>query len=150
MAKAYTQSELEQNVGNVLGVSDWRTITFADIETFADVTGDHQWIHVDKERIAKESPFGGPVAHGYFTLSLVAPLFFEVVSLESFQAVINYGCNRVRFPAPVLEGSRIRLQVALASVAEAKKGLEIVFNATMEIDGQDKPALVAEVVYRVS
>ena len=150
MATAFTRTDLEARVGDVLGVSAWRDVTFDDIQKFADVTGDHQWIHVDKERIAKESPFGGPVAHGYFTLSLVAPLFFEVVALEGFQAVINYGCNRVRFPSPVLEGSRIRLQVALASVAEAKKGLEIIFNATMDIEGQDKPALVAEVVFRVS
>ena len=116
---------------------------------FADATGDHQWIHVDRERIAAESPFGAPIAHGYLTLSLVAGLFFEVVEIGGMKMVINYGTNKVRFPHPLKEGARYRLALALGDVAEKGGGwIEAIFVASIEIEGADKPACVAEVVYR--
>src|SRR3954471_17348397 len=102
-------SDLRRLAGQDLAVTAWHALTFERIVAFADATGDHQWIHVDRERISKESPFGAPVAHGYLTLSLVAGLFFEVLSLDGFKLVINYGANKVRFPSPLKEGDRYRL-----------------------------------------
>ena len=139
---------LRNLAGKDLGATAWQTMEFARIQAFADATDDHQWIHVDRERIAKESPFGAPIAHGYLTLSLVAGLFFELVQLEGFQMVINYGCNKVRYPNPLKEGMRYRLAMTLAEVAERKEWLEATFVATIEVEGQSKPACVAECVYR--
>ncbi len=141
--------DLQANVGELLGVSEWKEMPFSRIQAFADVTGDQQWIHVDRERIAAESPFGVPIAHGYFTLSLVAGLFFEVLELEGFKLVINYGCNKVRFPNPLKEDARYRLSLTLQSTRQIKEWWEIVFAATIEIEGERKPACFAEVVYRL-
>ncbi|MGZ6124342.1 MAG: MaoC family dehydratase, partial [Myxococcales bacterium] len=97
---------VEALAGKELGVSEWRLMTYEAIRKFADATGDHQWIHVDRERIARESPFGKPIAHGYFTVALIAGIFFEMVEVKNFAMVINYGLNKVRFPAPLKEGQR--------------------------------------------
>ena len=131
-----------------LGVSDWRQMTYEAIKKFADATGDHQWIHVDRERAARESPFGKPIAHGYFTVSLIAGIFFDLVEIKKFGMVINYGLNKVRFPAPLKEGQRYRLNVRLGDVTEIPNGMEGLLAATIEVEGEKKPACVAELVFR--
>src|SRR5215210_4934261 len=116
--------ELKLAEGEDLGTSDWHEVTQADVNAFADVTGDHQWIHVDVER-AKQTPFGGTIAHGYFTLSL-APMFsYELFALDGFAFGVNYGLNRVRFPAPMPVGDRVRMRVRLVSVEEFEGGAQI-------------------------
>ena len=139
---------LKSLAGRELGQTPWKEMTYEAIVKFADATGDHQWIHVDRERIAKQSPFGKPIAHGYFTLSLIAGLFFELVEVRNFGMVINYGLNKVRFPAPLKEGQRYRLNVKLGEVTEIKGGLEGLLAAVVEIEGEGKPACVAELVFR--
>ena len=140
--------ELKQAEGEELGVSDWHRITQADIDAFADVTGDHQWIHVDPER-AKDTPFGGTIAHGYFTLSL-APRFNEqIMKLEGFAMAINYGLNKVRFPAPVPVDSQVRMRAKLAELSEISGGAQMITELTFEREGGDKPVCVAESVVRV-
>lgn len=132
-----------------LGASDWQPMTLDRIRAFADATDDHQWIHVDEERIAKESPFGAPIAHGYLTLSLVAGNFFRLITLEDMKMVINYGTNKVRFPTPLKAGDRYRLAMDFGEVTEKGGGwLEATFFARIEVEGQDKPACAAECVYR--
>ncbi|MES2640384.1 MAG: MaoC family dehydratase [Myxococcota bacterium] len=135
--------------GTQLGSSEWTTMTYERIVAFAGATGDHQWIHVDRERIAKESPYGAPIAHGYLTLALVAGHFFDVLELGGFAMIINYGANKVRFPSPLKEGDRYRLSLALGEVKEAGGWYEAIFLATIEIEGAKKPACVAECVYRL-
>jgi acyl dehydratase len=139
---------LKALVGKDLGVGTWRTMTYEDIKRFADATGDHQWIHLDKERIARESPFKKPVAHGYFTLSLIAGLFFELVEVKGFGMVVNYGLNKVRFPAPLKEGQKYRLNVKLLDCKEVGNAVEGLLGAAIEVEGESKPACVAEVVFR--
>ena len=141
-------SGLKSLIGKEIGVTPWREMTFEAIQKFADATGDHQWIHVDKERIARESPFGKPIAHGYFTVSLIAGLFFDLVEVRNFAMVINYGLNKVRFPAPLKEGQKYRLNVKLGDVKEIPKGVEGLLNGTIEVEGEAKPACVAELVFR--
>jgi acyl dehydratase len=141
-------SGLKGLVGKELGTSAWRKMTFEDIRRFADATGDHQWIHVDRERIARDSPFGKPIAHGYFTVSMIAGLFFELVEVRNFAMVINYGLNKVRFPSPLKEGQKYRLNVKLGEVKEIPNGVEGLLNAAIEIEGEGKPACVAELVFR--
>ena len=130
-----------------LGHSSWLEITQDRVNTFADATEDHQWIHVDPERAAT-GPFGGTIAHGYLTLSLLIPLWSELLTVEGIAMAVNYGLNKVRFPAPVPVGSRVRAHGAIASVAEVKGGAEVVVDLTVEIEGRDKPACVAQAVYR--
>ena len=140
--------ELKQAVGEELGVSGWHEVGQSDIDAFADVTGDHQWIHVDPER-AKDTPFGGTIAHGYFTLSL-APRFTEqVMKLEGFAMAINYGLNKVRFPAPVPVDSQVRMRAKLAELSEIPGGAQMIMELTFEREGGDKPVCVAESVVRV-
>jgi acyl dehydratase len=140
--------ELKASEGEVLGTSDWHEVTQEAIDDFADVTGDHQWIHVDVER-AKETPFGGTIAHGYYTLAL-APMFTEqVMSLEGFAFAVNYGLNKVRFPAPVPVGSRVRATVKLAALEEIPGGAQIMLELTFEVEGAEKPACVAQTLARV-
>jgi acyl dehydratase len=134
--------------GKELGKSDWRSMAYEDIVRFADATGDHQWIHVDRERARRESPFGAPIAHGYFTVALIAGLFFDIVEPRNFAMVINYGLNKVRFPAPLKEGQRYRLSVRLSDAKQVSNAIEALMIATMEIEGESKPACVAEIVYR--
>jgi acyl dehydratase len=139
---------LKAMVGKELGQTAWQEMTFDAIRKFAEVTGDHQWIHVDRERIARESPFKKPIAHGYFTVSLIAGLFFELVEVRNFAMVINYGLNKVRFPAPLKEGQRYRLNVKLGGTQEAGNAIDGLLNAAIEIEGETKPACVAELVFR--
>ena len=140
---------LEAHANSQIGATGWETMTFEMIQAFADATGDQQWIHVDRERIAKESPFGAPIAHGYFTLSMVAGKFFELLDLQNMAMVINYGTNKVRFPNPLREGDRFRLAIQLGAVtAKRQGGHEAHSHASLEIDGADKPAVAAECVYR--
>jgi acyl dehydratase len=140
--------EVRSYVGKELGVSRWVEVTQKDIDEFADVTGDHQWIHVDPER-AKETPFGGTIAHGYYTLSL-APMFsYEMFAMEGFAFGVNYGLNRVRFPAPMPVGGKLRMRAKLASVDEIPGGAQILTELTFEREGGDKPVCVAESLARV-
>ncbi|MFJ9870884.1 MaoC family dehydratase [Streptomyces sp. NPDC101165] len=139
--------ELKKLAGSDLGTSEWIEVTQERIDTFADATGDHQWIHVDPER-AKEGPFGTPIAHGYLTLSLFIPLFTELLDVRGVTTKVNYGLNKVRFPAPVKVGSRIRLAARLASVDEVPGGAQIAVDGTMEIDGGGKPAAVLQSLSR--
>jgi acyl dehydratase len=140
-----TLDEVSAAVGEELGTSDWLTIDQERVNVFADATGDHQWIHVDVDR-AKEGPFGGTIAHGYLTLSLVPYLGSQVLSFETPGAKLNYGTNKVRFPNPVLVGKRIRAHVTLADVADLPKGKQATLRYTIEIEDEDKPACVAETV----
>ena len=134
-------------VGQHLGYSEWHRIDQAQINQFADATGDHQWIHVDPER-AKDGPFGTAIAHGYLTLSL-APVFLgEVLVVEGASMGVNYGCNKVRFPAPVPVDSNLRLGVTVAGAEDVKGGVQVVLDVTFETEGSTKPSCVAEVVYR--
>ncbi|MFF5476353.1 MaoC family dehydratase [Streptomyces sp. NPDC012935] len=133
--------ELKKLAGSDLGTSEWIEITQDRINTFADATGDHQWIHVDPERAA-EGPFGAPIAHGYLTLSLFIPLFTELLDVQGVTTKVNYGLNKVRFPSPVKVGSRIRLIGKLAEVQEVPGGVQIAVDGTIEIEGGAKPAAV--------
>jgi acyl dehydratase len=140
--------ELKAAEGEVLGTSDWHEVTQKDVDTFADVTGDHQWIHVDVER-AKETPFGGTIAHGYLTLSLGPYLNNQVFRMEGFAFALNYGLNKVRFPAPVPVGSRVRAQVKLAALEDIPGGAQIMLELTFGVEGGEKPACVAQTLARV-
>jgi acyl dehydratase len=135
--------ELKKLAGSDLGTSEWIEVTQERINTFADATGDHQWIHVDPER-AKEGPFGAPIAHGYLTLSLFIPLFTELLDVQGVTTKVNYGLNKVRFPAPVKAGSRIRLVGKLAEVEEVPGGVQVVVDGTIEVEGGAKPAAVLQ------
>ncbi len=134
--------------GRQLGHSDWLEITQERVHAFADATLDHQWIHVDVARARAESPFGGPIAHGYLTLSLLPFLLAQVVEVTGVKATINYGLNRLRYPAPVRVGNRVRLGVTVAGVEEIRGGVQCQLDCTVEVEGGDKPALVAEVLFR--
>ena len=134
--------------GETLGSSEWVEITQEQVDKFADATGDHQWIHVDVERAKKESPFGGPIAHGFLTLSLIPMLSWQVFSSEGAKMGVNYGCNKVRFPSPVPVGSKVRLTATLANVEEVAGGLQLTLSAVIEREGGDKPVCIAEPVYR--
>jgi acyl dehydratase len=137
--------EFRDTVGEELGVSDWHPVTQQQVDGFAEATGDHQWIHVDPERAA-QGPFGGPIAHGFLTLSLIPMLAKDVYRVEGLRMGINYGLNKVRFPQPVPVGSAVRGRAVLTSIAEAAHGTQAVITWTLEIDGQSKPACVAEMV----
>ena len=140
--------ELKQAAGENLGTSDWHEVTQGAIDAFADVTGDHQWIHVDTER-AKDTPFGGTIAHGYYTLSL-APMFMDrIFSLEGFAFAVNYGLNRVRFPAPLPVGKKVRMNATLSGLDDIPGGAQMTVTVTFEVEGGDKPVCVAETIARV-
>jgi acyl dehydratase len=140
--------ELKQAEGNELGVSEWHEVTQKDIDTFADVTGDHQWIHVDPER-AKDTPFGGTIAHGYYTLSL-APMFTEqVMRMDGFAFAVNYGLNKVRFPSPLPVDSKVRMRARLANLEEIPGGAQVTMELIFEREGGQKPVCVAETLARV-
>lgn len=133
--------------GTDLGVSPWVTIDQEAVNTFARVTNDQQWIHVDPQR-AKDGPFGGTVAHGFLTLSLANSLLWEVAVVSGVEVILNMGLNKVRFPAPVKVGSRLRMHVSLAEVKEIKGGVETVYHLVYETDGATKPPCVADMVLR--
>jgi acyl dehydratase len=139
---------LKASVGQHLGHSDWHEVTQDQVNQFADATGDHQWIHVDPER-AKDGPFGRTIAHGYLTISL-APLFMkDILQVTGMAMGLNYGINKLRFPAPVPVGSKLRAGAQVASVEDVSGGgVQVTMDLTFEVDGQEKPACVAQVVYR--
>lgn len=139
--------DLESLVGTTLGPSEWRDITQEDVNTFADVTGDHQWIHLDPERAA-EGPFGGTIAHGFLTVSLLSVMIGGLIRVEGSSLTVNYGLNKVRFPAPVPVGTAVRATGELTSVEEVQGGLQGLMAVTVERDGGAKPVCVAEVVFR--
>jgi acyl dehydratase len=142
----FTLAGLNERIGQELGMSDWVTIDQPCIDSFASCTGDHQWIHVDVERAKRESPFRGPVAHGYLTLAMVAPLAMQVGVIPTDAAAgLNYGVEKVRFLAPVPAGARVRLRVVLSGL-EPREGGQVIMKTqnTLEVEGSEKPALVAE------
>jgi len=139
--------EMKALVGEHLGYSPYVEITQEQVNLFADATGDHQWIHIDVER-AKAGPFGGPIAHGYLTLSLGPSLYSQTVEISGFSMGVNYGTNKVRFPSPVPVGSRLRLGARLLSVDDIAGGVQASVEFTFEVEGASKPSCVAEVVFR--
>jgi acyl dehydratase len=135
-------------VGEDLGTSPWLEVSQQRINVFADATDDHQWIHVDVDR-AKDGPFGGPIAHGYLTLSLLIPLWSQILVIEVLDMAVNYGLNKVRFPAPVPAGSRVRVTASLADAEEvAGGGVQATIDAVMELEGATKPVCIAQMVHR--
>jgi acyl dehydratase len=140
-------SALLDAVGTDLGVTDWLTIEQGRVDRFAEATGDHQWIHTDPER-AKGGPFGGTIAHGYLTLSLVNHFLPQLIEVHGIAMGINYGTDRVRFPAPVPVGSRVRAAAVLAGADEVPGGVQARVTVTVEVEGQDKPACVVETLSR--
>src|SRR5579863_5265094 len=139
--------ELTSLVGTHLGYGEYHTVTQEQVNLFADATGDHQWIHVDPER-AKAGPFGGPIAHGYLTLSLIPVLMAGMIQVEGTTMGVNYGANRIRFPSPVRVGSDIRLGATLAEVTPIAGGAQSVVDVTIEARDAEKPSCVAQVVFR--
>jgi acyl dehydratase len=148
MTTTTTMAEVPALKGSELGSSDWHEVTQEHVNLFADATGDHQWIHVDVERAKAESPFGGPIVHGYLTLSLLATLSAQVLVVTDTAMGVNYGLNKVRFPSPVPVGSKVRLTATLKDVEEFAGGLQLTLSAVIEREGGDKPVCVAEPVYR--
>ena len=140
-----TFDELAGAVGEDLGSTEWLEVTQERVDAFADATGDHQWIHVDVER-ARSGPFGGTIAHGYLTLSLIPQFTPQLFSLDTPGAKLNYGVNKVRFPHPVRVGSKIRASAQIAEVTDVPAGKQMLTRYTVEIDGEPKPACVAETV----
>ena len=136
------------HAGRDVACSDWMLIDQGRVDAFADATGDHQWIHVDAERAQRESPFGGTVAHGFLTLSLIAGFFHECVEVAGIRHAVNYGLDRVRFLAPVRVGRRIRAHLFLATVTEIPGGWHLAWRITVEIEGEEKPACVVEMLLR--
>ncbi len=141
-------ADAKSRIGQEIGLSDWMSIEQSRVDAFAEVTGDHQWIHVDVERAKRESPFGGPIAHGYLTVSLLAKFAGECIAVDGVKLAVNYGLNRVRFAAPVKVGSRVRARFVLAAVEDIPGGSQMLWQATVEIEGGEKPACVAEMVTR--
>jgi acyl dehydratase len=140
-------ADLGAHVGDHLGYSPWLEISQQMVNDFAEVTGDHQWIHVDPERAAK-GPFGGPIAHGYLTLSL-APFFLpQIWDVSGTSMGVNYGAEKIRFPAPVPVGSNLRAGAVVKEVKEIEGGAQVTLTVTFEVEGKEKPSLVADVVYR--
>ena len=140
--------DLKARAGDELGVSEWYLVTQEEIDAFADTTGDHQWIHVDVERAA-DTPFGGTIAHGLYTLSLGPRFTFEVFTIDGFAFGLNYGYNKVRFPAPLPVGTRVRMRATLSAVDDVPGGVQITITETFEREGGDKPVCVAESVARM-
>ena len=138
---------LEARVGQSVGVSDWKTVEQSEITTFAKLTGDEQWIHVDPERAAA-GPFGATVQHGFLTLGMATGLLWQVCVVDGFGVILNYGLNKVRFPSPLPVGSRIRMHVDVAEVKPLDGGAEVVWHLTYEIEGKPKPCCVADLVFR--
>jgi acyl dehydratase len=131
-----------------IGTSDWFEIEQERVNLFAEATNDHQWIHVDVDR-ANEGPFGGPIAHGYLTLSLLIPLWSEILDIEDLDLAVNYGLNKVRFPAPVPAGSRVQVSATLADAEEVGgNGIQATIDTVMRVEGADKPVCIAQMVHR--
>lgn len=147
-ARVLTLDEMKGLKGQEIGVSEWHLVSQEEIQKFADATHDHQWIHVDPERAQRESPFGGPIAHGYYTLSLAPHLLAQVVVVKGIKMGINYGLNKLRFPGPVKVGRRVRLRATLADFEGIPRGAQATISLTFEVEGESKPGCVAEAVYR--
>jgi|ERR1035437_6675936 acyl dehydratase len=147
MTSGRRMDELADLVGSELGVSDWQVVTQDQVNLFADATGDHQWIHVDPER-ARSGPFGQTIAHGFLTLALLPALLHDLALVDGYRLAVNYGLNRVRFPAPVPVGARIRARAILKAAEAVAGGTQVVLESTVEVEGQDKPGCVAETVTR--
>ena len=141
-------AELKSLVGQEVATSDWVTVTQERINMFAEATGDLQWIHIDVERSKRESPFGGPIAHGFLTLSLLPMLMANAIHLSDVKMGVNYGLNKVRFTAPVPAGSRVRAKLKLLNVEDITGGAQMTWEVTIEREGEDKPACVAESISR--
>lgn len=140
-------SDLASLVGTTLGPTEWRTVTQEQINTFADATDDHQWIHTDPERAA-EGPFGAPIAHGFLTLSLLIPMWVSLLDVEGVSTKVNYGLDKVRFVSPVKAGANIRMTATVAEVEEVRGGTQLAIDVTIEIEGSEKPAVVARSLQR--
>lgn len=149
MREISSVEELKNLIGQEVAVTDWVAITQERVNMFADATGDHQWIHIDVERSRKESPYGGTIAHGFLTLSLLPMLMERAVSFPTIKMGVNYGLNKVRFPAPVPVGSRLRAGMALQEVEDIEGGAQITWKVTIEREGGDKPVCVAESIARL-
>ena len=147
-ADVSTLDRLRALVGQETWLTDWVEMHQKRIDQFAEATGDFQWIHVNPERAAKESPFGGSIAHGFLTLSLLGQFYETHMTLPFCEMGLNYGLNKVRFPSPVRAGSKVRGRFVLGKLKDIEGGIELTFNVTMEIEGQEKPACVAESVVR--
>jgi acyl dehydratase len=144
-----TLAELKPLTGQVLGSSSWFEVPQQRIDAFAEATGDRQWIHIDPERARQDGPFGGPIAHGYLILSLVIPMWNEVLAVDSVNMAINYGLNRVRFTQPVPAGGRVRLVATLEAFEELPKGgAQLTVGGAIEIENGERPAVVFEAIYR--
>jgi acyl dehydratase len=148
MREIASLAELKSLVGQEVAVSDWVDITQERVNLFADATDDHQWIHIDVERSRKESPYGGTVAHGFLTLSLLPMLMERTIRLSNVRMGLNYGLNKVRFPAPVPVGSRVRARMTLLRVEDIEGGAQLTWQVTIEREGGDKPVCVAESISR--
>ena len=142
-----TLADLKPLVGSALGSSHWIEIDQKRIDTFADATDDHQWIHVDPER-AKDGPFGGTIAHGYLTLALVIPMWTEILEVTNVTTKVNYGLSKVRFPAPVPVGSKVRATATLAELEDIKGGVQVTVDVVIEREGSEKPVCVAQPIFR--
>jgi len=140
--------EMQGLVGQELGTSDWHTVTQEEIDLFAKATHDHQWIHVDPERCRRESPFGGPIAHGYYTLSLAPHLLAQILRVDGIKMGVNYGLNKMRLPSPLPVGAKVRARATLAALEPVQGGASATFNVSFEVENQSKPTCVAEVIYR--
>jgi acyl dehydratase len=145
--KVETLDDLASLVGKELGISSWVEVDQARINLFADATDDHQWIHVDAER-AKDGPFGKTIAHGYLTLSLLIPMWMDILEVRDAHTVVNYGLNKMRFPSPVPSGSRIRARATLTAFEAVPGGAQLTADVLVERQGGDKPACVAQLVFR--
>ena len=143
----YAFSDLKSLIGTELGTSDWHMVTQEQVNMFAEATGDHQWIHVDVER-AKAGPFGGPIAHGYLTLSLTPMLMAQAFGVSGISMGVNYGANKIRFPSPVPVGSKVRLIAKLLQVDDVTGGEQITVETTYMVEGATKPSCVAELLFR--
>lgn len=140
--------DMRKQVGQELAVSDWQEVSQERINQFAEATGDYQWIHIDVKRAASESPFGGTIAHGFLTLSLLSKFSEESISISNVKMGVNYGLNRVRFTAPVRAGKKVRARFKLAAFDEIAGGAQLTWNTTVEIEGNEKPACIAEMIAR--
>ena len=148
MTRSVTVAELPGLAGTELGTSDWFDIPQSRIDLFADATDDHQYIHVDPEK-AKDSPFGGTIAHGFLTLSLFIPMWTQLLEVTDASTFVNYGLDKVRFTSPVPAGSKVRLRATLATVTEVSGGYQLHVDGTIEIEGQERPAVVVQFISRV-
>lgn len=148
MRQIASLAELKVLIGQEVAVSDWLQMTQERINQFAQASGDHQWIHVDAERCQRESPYGMPVAHGFLTLSLLPMLLSTAISFPPCKLAVNYGLNRVRFPAPVLVGQKIRGRMLLQALEEIDSGVQMVWEVTVEAESGGKPVCVAELILR--